>query len=587
MIEKELVTLVLLFVFAIIGGILAARFRQPIVLGLLLVGTLIGPFALNLVNDAKMIDMMIELGAILLLFVVGMEFSAKKLLNIGAKALIVTIFKVGITFFLGYEAAVALGLGIPTGIFIGIILSFTSTVVVVKILEQKEMIKRSEVPLLLAVLIIEDIVAVVALTLLSGIKSSGGTGASGIIEHLLISIAVLIIVYAIIAKYADNIVALLLKHSNEEMITFIGLALCAGFAYLAYVLGISPSAGAFLAGSIIHSVKDSKSFGKAIMPHSLMFSSLFFIAIGTLIDLRAIVENYLIILALLGILIITRFAAVGFSTYLFGNMRRDQPIFSCVAMISVGEFSLLIAKEAGNFGITIDLVTITAILIFISSIIMSFGVKHTGKVHTAMSNNNPGRFKRKMNLLGNFIGSFLEQLDTESTFTNRFKIYASKTMQLFIVFLFVLVGAHKLVGFLKHVHTSHFLIYAAILSLSAIAVFVLYLVYYNGREVYHLSVKISANIDRSMNEKRADKTLRYITIGLLIIVLGFLAPVVVFIAGWSAIWSLIPVAIVIIGLYVLSRAFRLLGSFSQEYMGKVQKYEKYNPDLERFKRGGF
>jgi CPA2 family monovalent cation:H+ antiporter-2 len=586
MIEKELVTLVLLFVFAIIGGILAARFKQPVVLGLLLIGTIIGPFALNLVNDEKMIGMMIDLGAILLLFVVGMEFSAKKLMNVGSKALIVTLFKIAITFFLGFEGAVALGLGVTTGVFIGIILSFTSTVVAIKILEQREMIKRSEVPLLLAVLIIEDIIAVAVLTILSGVSRSGGAGVISIIEHLLISITVLILAYVIVSRFADRGIDFLIKHSNEEMISFIGLALCAGFAYLAYVLGISPSAGAFLAGSIIHSVKESKEFGKAIMPHTLMFSSLFFIAIGTMINLRAIVDNYVIILALLGILLVARFVAVGFSTYLFGNFRKEQPIFGSIAMISVGEFSLLIAKEAGAFGVRTDLVTMTAILIFLSSIVMSVSVRHTARIYRRMSDNNPGRFRRRMHLLGNYISSFLDQLDTESTFTNRLKKYSSRTAKIFLLLLLVLIGSHKLIKFLVGRNVAGGLVIATYAVFGALALFLLYLFFVKGREVYLLSVKVSSNIDRNMSMTRANRTLRYILLGLLIMFLGFAFPIIIFIAGWNPLWAVVPAGIVILGLIVLSRAFRLLPNFSMEFAGTVPRYEKYNPDdIIRFRKG--
>jgi CPA2 family monovalent cation:H+ antiporter-2 len=582
LIEKELSTLVLLFVFAIIGGILANRFKQPVVLGFLLVGTLIGPFAFNLVNDEKMINMMIDFGAILLLFVVGLEFSVKKLMNMGAKALIIGAFKIGIMFFFGYCASILFGLGVTTGIFIGIIFSFTSTVVVVKILEQKDMIKKQEVPLLLAVLIIEDVIAVVLLTLLSGVEGSAGGSPIIILEKLVINITILIVVYLILSRHAEKLLGLLTKNANEEMITFISLALCAGFAYLAYVLGISPSAGAFLAGSVISSVKDSKAFEKSVMPHNLMFSSLFFIAMGTLIDLRAIVDNLWLILGLLGVLIVARLIAVGLSVYLFGNMRREQPIFSSIALLSVGEFSLLIAKEAKMFNVTIDLVTITAILIFMTSLLMSFGVKSSQKIYTALEKERPGRFKRKLGSLGDYIGSFLQQLDTESTFTNRFKKYLAKTVGLFFAWLFVLIGMYELTQFLIKQNAANMYVYAAYLLFGTMAVFLLYLIYTNGKEVYSLCVKITSINDKSMNLRRADKALKYMSIGMLIVLVGLISPGFVFVLGGSAIHTWIPVGIVVLGLFIMSRVFGLLVHFSNDYSGYVPEYKKYNPDVVRF-----
>jgi Kef-type K+ transport system membrane component KefB len=584
LIEKELVTLVLLFVFAIIGGILAARFKQPVVLGLLIVGTLVGPFALNIVNDQEMINMMIDFGAILLLFVVGLEFSAKKLIGMGVKVLIVAAFKIGIMFFIGFMASILFGLGVTTAIFIGIIFSFTSTVIVVKILEQKDLIKRAEVPVLLGVLIIEDIIAVAALTLLSGAVSAGSAGVFVILEKLIISITIMIAVYVVVSKFADRILAVLSKNATDEMITFISLALCAGFAYLAYILGISPSAGAFLAGSIISSVKDSKTFGRAVLPHSMMFSSLFFIAIGTLIDFRAIIDNATLILFLLGVLLIARFISVGLSTYLFANMRKSQPLFSSIAMISIGEFSLLIAKQASAFNVTIDLVTITAILIFLSSVIMSVTVKTSEKLYAALAKERPGRFKRKMNALRNYISSFLEQLDTESSYTNRFKKYMARTAGLFLLSIFILIGAHKLAQLLLDKNMSTLLISVVLIALISAAVFVLYLTVINGREAYKLSVSITSYIDKSMNVNRASKTLKSIGLGLIIILIGLASPGIIFMLQLPAIYSLISLGIVLIGIYVMSRVFKLLFHFSNDFAGYVPDYRKYDPEIVRFQK---
>jgi len=587
LIEKELSTLVLLFVFGIIGGIIAARFKQPVVLGLLLVGTLIGPYALNLVNDPEMINMMIDFGAILLLFIVGLEFSVKKLVGMGAKVLIVGAFKMGAMFFIGFMASVLFGLGVTTGLFIGIIFSFTSTVVVVKILEQKDMIKRPEVPVLLGVLIIEDIVAVAALTLLSGASGSNGGSALLIIEKLIISITIMIVAYIVVSKFADKLLSTISKDATEEMITFISLALCAGFAYLAYVLGISPSAGAFLAGSIISSVRDSKTFGHAVLPQTMLFSSLFFIAIGTLIDFRAIIENAGLILFLLGVLIIARFMSVGMSTYLFANMSKSQPLFSSIAMISVGEFSLLIAKEAGAFNVTIDLVTITAILIFMSAVIMSLSIKSSERLYTSFEKERPRRFKRKMNAMRNYITGFLGQLDNENSYTNRFKKYMMKTSGFLLLAIFIIIGAHKITSLLIKLNIITIVVAGVLISLSFVAFFVMYLVYINGKEAYKLSVSITSYIDRSMSVKRADKTLKNMSLGLIVVLIGLASPGFIFILQLSPIYSVIPVAIVLLGIYIMSRVFKLLNNFSNDFAGYVPEYKKYNPNVVKLQNGKY
>src|SRR3989338_5511443 len=195
----ELISLGILFVCAIIGGIIANKFRQPAVFGLLLVGALIGPSSLNLVQDAKMINMMAEFGAILILFIIGLEFDMSKLMKLGARSILIGLLKFAIVLFFGYETTLLLGFSSKVALFVGVILSFSSTVVVIKVLEQKHMFSRSEVPLLIAVLIIEDILAVLALTFFSGVKDSG-IGMVSIFEKIIFSIAILIFAYFILMK---------------------------------------------------------------------------------------------------------------------------------------------------------------------------------------------------------------------------------------------------------------------------------------------------------------------------------------------------------------------------------------------------
>ena len=158
----ELIGLGILFLCAIVGGIIATRFKQPAVFGLLLVGAIIGPQALNLVQDTNMIRLMAEFGAILILFIVGLKFDISKLMKIGARPILIGLLKFSIVLFFGYQTTLLLGFSTKIALFVGVILSFSSTVVVVKVLEQKDMFTRREVPLLISVLIIEDVLAVLA-----------------------------------------------------------------------------------------------------------------------------------------------------------------------------------------------------------------------------------------------------------------------------------------------------------------------------------------------------------------------------------------------------------------------------------------
>lgn len=584
MIEKELSTLVLLFVFGIVGGIIANKFKQPLVLGFLLVGTIIGPFALNLINDHELIDMVIEFGAILLMFVVGLEFTPEEIKKVGVKGFILSILKMSLMLFFGFLASILFGLSITESMFVGIIFAFTSTVVVVKILEQRGMMKRSEVPLMLAMVVVEDIAAVVVITMLVGASNAAGASVLGVVEKIIIGLVILVFVYFICVKYADKLFKVLLKDKSEELITFMSLALCAGLSYLAYALGMSPTAGAFLAGSIVAAVKDSKELGRAVMPHNLIFSSLFFIAIGTLIDFKALLENIWVVLFLLGVFIVTIFIGMGLTTYLFANMRKEQPIFCSLAMLPLGEFSLLVAKEAKLFNTTLDFVTITAALIFLTTIVMSLTINKSKEIYSFLENKRPGVFKRKMNSLASYFSGFFEQMDTENSYTNRFKKYMTKTVMFLLLSLFVLIGMHKLTILLIKLDVSTFLISGAFIALLALAVFTFYLAFMNGKEAYKLSVNITSFIDRSMSTRRADKTLKNMLLGLMVIFIGLISPGVLFILQTPPIFSLISLGIVFAGIIIISRVFRLLSHFSNDNAGYVPEYKRFNPDIARFQK---
>src|SRR3989344_734197 len=192
------VELGLILLFSILGGVLAVRFKQPSVLGLLLVGAIVGHNTLGLIKDTSLINAAIEIGAILLLFTVGIEFSLQHMLNLGLRAIIIATIKLGAVFLFSYYASFLLGFSFTASIYIAVILSITSTVIVVKILEQKGMSKREELPLLIAILIIEDIFGVFALTFFSRLNTSGDLAQINIVTSLLVSLIVMAMAYVIL-----------------------------------------------------------------------------------------------------------------------------------------------------------------------------------------------------------------------------------------------------------------------------------------------------------------------------------------------------------------------------------------------------
>ncbi|MBI3035482.1 cation:proton antiporter [Candidatus Woesearchaeota archaeon] len=393
----------LILLFSILGGVFAVRFRQPSVLGLILIGAIVGPNNLGFIKDTSLINASIEIGAILLLFTVGIEFSLQHLLNLGLRSVLIAIIKLGIVFLFSYYTSLLLGFGLLTSLYIGVILSITSTVIVIKILDQKGMSKREELPLLVTILIIEDIFAVFALTFFSSLNTRIDLTPLNIFIKLAVSITILAVAYVILQKILKPMIKWLVKYSTEDTITFISLGLCGGMSYLALLLNLSPSVGAFLAGNIVASLPNSRIFEKAINPFILAFTSLFFFSIGTIVDFSVILNSIHVVIALFIINIATKFMAIGFGSYVLTNFNGRQAVFSGIAMLSVGEFSLLIAKEYGTLGLGMDLVSITSAVIFLSSIAMSILLNCNERIYNAITSLLPVRVREDMGLASKYL----------------------------------------------------------------------------------------------------------------------------------------------------------------------------------------
>lgn len=557
----ELISLGVLFLCAIVGGIIAARFKQPPVFGLLLVGAIIGPGALNLVQDLSMINIMADLGAILLLFAIGMEFDISKLLKLGARSVLIGLLKFAIVLFFGYETTLLLGFSSKVALFVGVILSFSSTVVVIKVLEQKEMFKRKEVPLLVAVLIIEDILAVFALTFFSGIKNPS-TSMLSIFEHITFSIAILVLAYLVTLKLLKYGVGLVLKNnSDESMIIFLSLGIGAIFSYFAYYLGLTPSAGAFLAGSLIASLPNAKEYGKAIHPYAIIFTSIFFMAMGTLINFKSVETNIALIVALIFTVLISRFIAIGFSTFLFANFKNEQPFFSSIAMISVGEFSLLVAKESEKFGIGIDLVTITAAIIFITAILMSISINYSEPMHNALNSRMPIRTRLRLEKLSDYMRRFFDQLEIENFSTKKLRAESKFTFMLVIITLLTFFILRRMSLAIK-LDYPIFALYISYAIGAALMAYLLSLVYKKIKSLHHTLSVILTNVDSSRNLKKCKKILDSLVISLLLFFSAMLFPFAMFAFNFNVWANIVPFAFIIAAFYFIRDLFMLIDGSS-------------------------
>lgn len=377
-----------ILLFAAIAGIVAVRLRMPPVAGLLIAGMLMGPNMLNLV-DLPTIDMLAELGAVLLLFMIGVEFSIAKLLSSGIRAIIASIILVFLTFTIMHEVAILLGYDYVTSLFIAAMLSLSSTAIMMKILEQKRLIDRHETPVLITMLIIEDLLAVFMLTFFSSMKT-GTFSPDDLIGAVLVSFAVMIFAYLVLLRLLKKFSIIFLRYQAEDTLILFAFALGVGMSVLASVVGLTPSIGAFLAGSLIAGLPVGRDVEHAIRPFSHVFSSFFFLSVGMLINPLVLVLSAQPTLILIAAFMLTVFLATSFTFFLISSSGRSS-VFAGLAMLPLGEFSLLIAKEGAGIA-SADLVGIASIGVLVTSVVCSVSLNRSERLYAWMKANLPPKF---------------------------------------------------------------------------------------------------------------------------------------------------------------------------------------------------
>ncbi|HEV7405079.1 MAG TPA: cation:proton antiporter, partial [Chthoniobacteraceae bacterium] len=277
--------LALVMIVAAIVTVLFRRFKQPVVLGYILAGVIIGPHTPGpLIKDEHAIQTLSELGVIFLMFSLGLEFSLRKLKEVGATALIAAMFAILLMVWAGYELGRGFGWKEMDSVFLGAILSISSTTIILKALQELGKAKEPFARLIFGILIVEDILAVVMIALLSGFAATGKLEAGAVGSTLLklsAFLGTLLVVGLIAVPRLLNYVA---KFRSDEMLLITVVGLCFGVSLLAVKLEYSVALGAFLIGAIIAEARQIAKIEALTHPVRDLFSAVFFVSIGLLID---------------------------------------------------------------------------------------------------------------------------------------------------------------------------------------------------------------------------------------------------------------------------------------------------------------
>lgn len=345
--------LALVMIVAGLVTVLFHRFKQPVVLGYILAGAIIGPHTppFPLIHDEETIRTLSELGVIFLMFSLGLEFNLRKLKAVGATAFIGATLEILLMVWIGYQIGRIFGWSQMDSIFLGAILSISSTTIIVKALEELGKTKERFANLIFGILIVEDILAIVMIALLSGYAKTGSLNVGEIARTTGEVSLFLVVVLVAGLLVVPRLLSWVARFRSHEVLLITVLALCFGVSLLAAKLGYSIALGAFLIGAVIAEAREIKTIEHLVEPVRDMFSAVFFVSIGLLIDPKLLAEFAVPILVITAAVVVGKVIACSFGAFIAGNDVQTS-LRVGMGLAQIGEFSFIIASLGLTLNVT-------------------------------------------------------------------------------------------------------------------------------------------------------------------------------------------------------------------------------------------
>ena len=347
--------LALILIVAGIATVIFKRLKQPVVLGYIVAGFLVGPhfgYFPTVLHEAN-IEFWAELGIIFLLFSLGLEFSFKKLMNVGGSATVTTLFSVTGMIVLGYLSGKLMGFSFVSSLFLGGMLSMSSTTIIMKALDDLNMRHRQFAPQVLAVLIVEDLIAVILMVLLSSIAINDSVSGSELMWSVLKLTFFLVLWYVVGVYLIPSFISRQRKFLSDELLLVFCIGLCFLMVITATYAGFSAALGAFLMGSILAGTSEAERIEKITAPVKDLFGAIFFISVGMMVNPHVLGEFWLPIVMLSLIVIVGKFV-FGVVGMLIGGQPLHIALQSGLSLPQIGEFSFIIATLGMSLGVIDD-----------------------------------------------------------------------------------------------------------------------------------------------------------------------------------------------------------------------------------------
>jgi CPA2 family monovalent cation:H+ antiporter-2 len=342
--------ILIILIFSVIVLFVLKKFKLPSILGFLITGIIIGPHALGLISTGHEVDMLSEIGVILLLFVIGMELSLKQLASIRKTIFIGGFLQVGLAIFVAAMITRFLGFSWNQAVFLGFLTSLSSTAIVLKILQDRNEITAPHGRNALGILIFQDII-VIPMILLTPILAGESANIGMALLELILKSGLIILITLVSARYiVPRLMYYIARMKSNELLLLVTLTLCFAVAWLTSQAGLSLALGAFLAGLIISESEYSHQATSLILPFKELFTSFFFISIGMLLNLGFFTENAASVLIIALIVFMVKGTIATFATALLRHPPRTA-LLTGLALFQIGEFAFILSKVGIDSGI--------------------------------------------------------------------------------------------------------------------------------------------------------------------------------------------------------------------------------------------
>lgn len=369
--------LMLITVFGAVTTIIFKKLKQPIVLGYLFAGILAGPHFdfLPTVSDRANIAIWADIGVIFLLFSLGLEFSFKKMISVGKSALLTACLNIFLLLFFGYYVGLFLGWNKTESLFLGAMISMSSTTVIIKAFEDLQIKKQKFTDLVFGVLIIEDVMGIMLLAVLPSLAHAKNIGGVIWLNMLKLS-AFLMFCFVLGMGLVPIMLRKLSDFLSEEILLLVSIALLLSTVCLAVYFGFSSALGAFMMGSILAETALMCRIGNMIKPLKDLFGAVFFVTVGMMVDLEMFIKHIYPILIITVVVVVCKILLSVFGFFVSGQNLKTS-ISGGFALAQVGEFAFIIATLGINLGVLNEfvypiIVAVSVVTTFLTPVMIKF-----------------------------------------------------------------------------------------------------------------------------------------------------------------------------------------------------------------------